>query len=109
MKTKLTLIAGIMLISMAAMAQAQSCSGGPDKVICLGESVTLNEGGDASYNYIWDGVPLIYINSASPVVSPSSDQVYTVSIYSNGSVCTAKDEVFVTVKNPLGPISFTSN
>lgn len=78
-----------------------TANAGVDRSICAGESVTLTATGGLSYS--WSSGQ----NSASISVSPSSNTTYTVT--ATQGVCTATDNVIVTVNTPTIPYSIINN
>ncbi|MBU0490093.1 MAG: PKD domain-containing protein [Bacteroidetes bacterium] len=79
---------------------------GADKVICLGNSTSLDAGDVGTYNW----TPATGLNSTviqSPTASPSTTTTYTIQV-TNGFGCVAYDNVMVTV-NPLPPVSAGSD
>ncbi len=78
----------------------------PDSILlCQGESVVLNPGGNPNYHYNWSssGAPLPDPSAVSPEVSPTESTVYTVEIVAPGpDTCTATRQVLVHVPPPIG-------
>jgi gliding motility-associated-like protein len=69
--------------------------------ICFGESVTLPTGGNTAYDYVWrPDIRIDDVNSNQPTFNPTETTIYTVVITnssSGGAVCTATEEVTITV------------
>lgn len=67
--------------------------------ICLGGSVTLNNGpAEPGVTYTWTSVPAGFISgSANPLVSPTQNTTYRV--LADGLLCDTQGEVIVTVAN----------
>jgi gliding motility-associated-like protein len=85
---------------------------GPDKKISEGQSIKLEgvaKGSNISYNWL----PNLNINNNNllqPLVSPVTDQYYTLTVTSNAGCGIATDEVFVRVfKKVLVPNVFSPN
>lgn len=53
---------------------------GSSVIGCLNGGVTLNEGGDPSYNYVWSPAIPGCSNCPSPHVNPAQTTIYTVSV-----------------------------
>ncbi|MEZ4986131.1 MAG: PKD domain-containing protein [Saprospiraceae bacterium] len=73
-------------------------------VVCLGESVTLNEGGDGSLSYAWSPVATLDDPSAvSPVATPSETTTYYVTAFSTvgSDTCFVTDSVVVFVPTEI--------
>jgi len=72
-----------------------------DLSICFGESVTLPEGGNSTYEYEWSpNVGIDDVNSNQPTFNPTVTTTYTVTVTNNsigGSECSATDQVTITV------------
>lgn len=67
-----------------------------DTLICLNDAVQLNASASATSTYSWTPpVNIVGANTATPTVSPTSNQWYYVDISDNG--CTNRDSVFVRV------------
>ncbi len=74
----------------------------PDETVCGNESVVLNEGGNASFDYQWS--PATGLNSdtlASPTATLTMDQTYFVTITERLTGCTKLDTVVVDVTENL--------
>lgn len=89
-----------------------SADAGPDKVIINGQSATINgTAGGTDVSYLW--TPNVNITGATtlnPEISPTSNQVYTLNVYSNKGCKTASDNVLVKVYQQLFvPDAFTPN
>ncbi len=76
--------------------------GGPDVVICEGESVQLQASGDTDYLWqVYSGDPPVVgsniscVDCPNPVVTPSESTVYLVTGLNNSSQCIATDTVVV--------------
>lgn len=76
--------------------------GGPDYVICAGESVQLEASGDT--DYLWqvysgdpinEGVNISCVDCPNPLVTPSESTVYLVTGLNNSTECIATDTVVV--------------
>lgn len=85
---------------------------GPDKIIIKGQSATLEgTAGGTDVDYLW--TPDINItgrSSLSPVVNPSTNQIYVLNVFSNRGCKTATDSVLVKVYQQLYiPNAFTPN
>lgn len=69
--------------------------------ICFGETITLPEGGNIDYDYIWSpNVGIDDINSNQPTFNPTETTTYTVTITNSnsvGSVCSTTEEVVINV------------
>lgn len=67
--------------------------------ICLGGSVTLNNGpSEPGVTYTWTSVPAGFVSgSANPLVSPTQNTTYRV--LADGLLCDTQGEVIVTVAN----------
>ncbi len=78
---------------------------GPDKVVCIGESIGLEGAGGGTYSWS-PSSGLSSTTSATPNASPSVTTQYILTV-SAGGLCTDKDTVRVTV-NPL-PNVFAGN
>ncbi len=74
---------------------------GPDRTICLGNSVTLSASGGVTYNWNPGG------SGSSISVSPSSNASYEVTV-TDANGCTSKDTVNVNV-NPLPVATVSTN
>ncbi|MCD6502315.1 VWA domain-containing protein, partial [bacterium] len=81
---------------------------GPDKMICIGESVTLGgsptaSGGVGPYTYSWYEYPggTAFSTDANPVVSPSDTTLYVVHISGGDPYCSAVDSCTVYPVQPL--------
>ncbi len=78
----------------------------PDSILlCPGESVVLNPGGNPAYLYNWtsSGDPLANPNETSPEVSPNQTTTYTVEITAPGAdTCITTRQVLVHVPPPIG-------
>ena len=78
----------------------------PDSILlCPGESVVLNPGGNPGYHYNWSssGQPLSDPQAVSPEVSPTESTLYTVEITAPGpDTCVATRQVLVHVPPPIG-------
>ena len=89
-----------------------SADAGPDRVIINGQSATINGTvGGTDVNYLW--TPNVNITGATtlnPEISPTSNQVYTLNVYSNKGCKAAIDDVLVKVYQQLFvPDAFTPN
>jgi gliding motility-associated-like protein len=85
---------------------------GPDKVIIKGQSATLEgTAGGTDVNYLWTpDVDITGSSSLNPVVNPSANQIYVLSVFSNKGCKTATDSVLVKVYQQLYiPNAFTPN
>ncbi len=74
-------------------------------LLCPGESVVLNPGGNPNYHYNWSssGQALSDPQAVSPVVSPTESTLYTVEITAPGpDTCVATRQVLVHVPPPIG-------
>ena len=78
----------------------------PDSILlCYGESVVLNPGGNPNYHYSWfsSGAPLSDPEAVSPEVSPEETTIYTVEITAPGpDTCVTTRQVLVHVPPPIG-------
>jgi len=84
---------------------------GPDRVMLVGESITLNATADGdNLVYLWK--PDSYISSTTtlkPTINPGSDMVYTLSAVSKHG-CANQDETFIKVVQDIFiPNAFTPN
>ncbi|MDE3184743.1 MAG: gliding motility-associated C-terminal domain-containing protein [Bacteroidota bacterium] len=85
---------------------------GPDKIIIKGQSATLEgAAGGTDVDYLW--TPDVNISgrtSLSPVVNPSTNQIYVLNVFSNKGCKTATDSMLVKVYQQLYiPNAFTPN
>lgn len=88
-------------------------SAGPDKIMSLGTSTTLDASivNPANYNFLWS--PITYL-SATTILNPSSStdrlMIYTITATDKTTFCSASDQVLV---NPVSklyiPTAFTPN
>jgi hypothetical protein len=78
-------------------------SAGPNKEICVGQSVLIGgspsaSGGGTAYTYLWDnGGDLDNVNKNNPVATASSTVVYTLTV--SDGICNDVSSVTVTVNN----------
>ncbi|NEM97525.1 Ig-like domain-containing protein [Pontibacter burrus] len=72
-----------------------TASAGEDQTICAGGSVQLQASGGTTYSWS-PATGLSATNVATPMASPAQTTTYTVTV-SNGSGCTATDQVTVTI------------
>jgi hypothetical protein len=77
---------------------------GPDKTIDKGTSTTLTATGKAGSTYQWS---TNITNGGILVVTPTATTVYSVTM-TNGSTCTATDQIVVTVNDPNGIRNITN-
>lgn len=86
---------------------------GPDKMISLGASTTIDAtvGGTGTYDFLW--TPATYLSSATilkPVSTPDVSTTYTLQVTDKNTFCTGKDVVII---SPIGklfiPNGFTPN
>ncbi len=85
---------------------------GPDKVIIIGQSVTLNGiVGGTDITYTWTpNTNITGVTTLNPVANPSANQMYVLNVFSNKGCGTAIDSVLVKVYQQLYiPNAFTPN
>jgi gliding motility-associated-like protein len=71
----------------------------PDSVICLGDSILLNNINDTLFSYLWQPNTMIDCDTcATPVAFPASSTLYTVSI-SHIPGCSFSDSVLIDVND----------
>ena len=79
----------------------------PDTILCLGDSVQVNVSG--GIDYFWYSLGgLIYPDSSSPYLFPTTDQYYYVEIISDYN-CVFKDSILVEVDNSIPLISLVND
>lgn len=89
-----------------------TANAGPDKVIIKGQSAILNGAADGTdVNYFWSpNTNITGAGTLTPVVNPSSNQVYVLNVISNKGCRTATDSVLVKVYQQIYiPNAFTPN
>lgn len=89
-----------------------SANAGVDKVIIKGQSATLDgSAGGTDVKYLWTpGNNITGNTSLTPVVNPSSSQIYVLNVFSDKGCATARDSVLVKVYQQLFvPDAFTPN
>ncbi|MBK6826942.1 MAG: gliding motility-associated C-terminal domain-containing protein [Chitinophagaceae bacterium] len=101
-------VTNTMIINLAPVVSA-----GPDKIISLGTSTTLDASitNPGNYTFLWS--PPVYLNQPgllNPVSTPDQPTIYTITATDKISFCEGKDAVLV---NPVSklyiPTAFTPN
>lgn len=79
----------------------------PDTTLCLGDSIHINISG--GLEYFWYSLGgLIYPDSSSPYLFPSTDQYYYVEITTQYN-CVFKDSILIEVDNSIPQINLTND
>jgi len=89
-----------------------NANGGPDKVICLGDSVQIGTPSPGTFTWT-PATGLSATDVAAPLASPAVSTMYYVSV-SDTNACSTSDSVFVTVTEPIsaggdGSVTICSN
>lgn len=89
--------------------QCAVANAGSDTTICAGASVQIGTAQLPNHTYSWTSNPAGFVsNLATPVVSPTVNTVYYLTLTNASSTCTTTDSVKVSISAPVTP-SITIN